>query len=409
MSINHEIKGLEIVPGGITAPRGFQAAAAAAEIRYPNRPDLALICSEVPAVAAAVYTRNKVQAAPLIVSREHLTNGQAQAVVINAGIANAATGQQGLADARQMAYLTAEALQIAPENVVVASTGVIGQLLPMERVEKGIRQAATQLSPAGGAEAAQAIMTTDTRRKEVAVKLHISGCPVTIGGMAKGSGMVHPDMATMLGFITTDAAIEPGVLQQALKASIDRSFNLVTVDGDTSTNDMVLLLANGRANNPRIAGAGPDLAAFQAGLDYITVYLAKEIARDGEGATRLIEVRVINAPSLDDGKKAARAIAGSSLVKSAVFGRDANWGRILAALGYSGADFEPQQVDIYLGEVLVARDGAGLAFDEELARQVLEQETVVITVDLKAGPAAVTAWGCDLTFDYVKINASYRS
>lgn len=409
MSIKHEIKGLEIVPGGITAPRGFQAAAAAAEIRYPDRPDLALIYSEVPAVAAAVYTRNKVQAAPLIVSREHLANGLAQAVVINTGIANAATGQQGLADARQMACLTAEALKIAPEDVAVASTGVIGQFLPMERVEKGIRQAAAQLSPNGGAEAAQAIMTTDTQRKEIAVKLHIGGCPVTLGGMAKGSGMIHPDMATMLGFITTDAAIEPAVLQQALKASIDRSFNLVTVDGDTSTNDMVLVLANGRADNPRIDGAGPDLAAFQAGLDYITGYLAKEIARDGEGATRLIEVRVKNAPSLDDGQKAARAIAGSSLVKAAVFGRDANWGRILAALGYSGADFDPQQVDIYLGEVLVARDGAGLAFDEDQARQVLEQETVVITVDLKAGPAAVTAWGCDLTFDYVKINASYRS
>ena len=401
--------GLEIVTGGVTVPQGFLAAAAGAEIRYKDRPDLALLYSVVPATAAALYTQNKVQAAPVVVTREHLRDGRAQAVVINSGIANAGTGPQGLEDARHMAQLVARNLQLRTEDVAVASTGVIGTLLPMERVETGINIAAASLSAEGGTEAARAIMTTDTRLKEIAVKVDLGGHWITIGGMAKGSGMIHPNMATMLAFLTTDAEIDAGFLHQSLTAAAQRSFNMITVDGDTSTNDMVIMLANGQAKNPRISGTGKESVIFQKALDWVTQYLAKELARDGEGATRLIEVRIRQAASLIDAQKAGRAVAGSSLVKSAVFGRDANWGRILAAAGYSGAEFDPQQTSVWLGEVLVAQKGTAVSFDEDRARQVLDEETVVITVDLGAGEVGAVAWGCDLTFDYIKINASYRS
>ncbi|NLK52448.1 MAG: bifunctional glutamate N-acetyltransferase/amino-acid acetyltransferase ArgJ [Syntrophomonadaceae bacterium] len=399
----------EITSGGVTAPLGFKAAAAAAGIRYPDRLDLALIYSEVAATAAGVYTCNRVQAAPVQVTQDNLTDGQARAVVVNAGIANAATGAQGLDDAREMTRITARVLDINPDEVAVASTGVIGLLLPIERIEKGIIAAANGLSRNGGTQAAQAILTTDTRPKEIAVRISLGEKSVTIGGMAKGSGMIHPCMATMLGFITTDAAITSEALRLALQRSTDRSFNLVTVDGDTSTNDMVVVLANGLAGNPLITIDSPELKEFQTALDYVNQYLAREIARDGEGASRLIEVRVKNAPSLLDAQKAARAVAGSSLVKTAVFGRDPNWGRILAAVGYSGAEFAPEQIAIWLGEVLVAQEGVETAFNEDEAREALDRETVLITVDLGVGTAEATAWGCDLTFDYIKINASYRS
>ncbi len=401
--------GFETVAGGVTAPQGFLAAAASAEIRYQNRRDLALLYSAVPSAAVALYTQNKFQAAPIVVTREHLRDGRAQAVLINSGIANAGTGQPGLADARRSAELVGEALKLKTEDVAVASTGVIGMRLPMERVAAGIFQAAAGLSAEAGTEAAQAIMTTDTRPKEIAVKVDLGGHLITIGGMAKGSGMIHPNMATMLAFLTTDAEVDPAFLHQALTEANQRSFNMITVDGDTSTNDMVIILANGQAKNPRISGTGRDAMAFQQALNAVAQYLAKEIARDGEGATQLIEVRIQGAASLSDAQKAGRAIAGSSLVKSAVHGKDANWGRILAAAGYSGAEFDPEQTTIWLGEVLVAEQGTAVPFDEEQARQVLEAETVLITVDLGTGNVGAVAWGCDLTFDYIKINANYRS
>jgi glutamate N-acetyltransferase/amino-acid N-acetyltransferase len=303
----------------------------------------------------------------------------------------------------------AEALKLKTEDVAVASTGVIGMRLPMVRVAAGISQAAANLQPGAGNEAAQAIMTTDTRPKEIAVKVDLDGRFITIGGMAKGSGMIHPNMATMLAFLTTDAEVDPAFLHQALTEATRLSFNMITVDGDTSTNDMVIILANGQAQNLRISGAGRDAIAFQQALNAVTQYLAKEIARDGEGATRLIEVRIEGAASFSDAQKAGRAIAGSSLVKSAVYGQDANWGRILAAAGYSGAEFDPEQTAIWLGEVLVAQQGTPVPFDEAEARQVLAADTVVITVALGAGNARAVAWGCDLTFDYIKINADYRS
>jgi len=307
-----------------------------------------------------------------------------------------------LADARRTAELVAEALKLKPEDVAVASTGVIGMRLPMERVAAGISQAAASLSAEAGTHAAQAIMTTDTRPKEIALKVDLGGHFITIAGMAKGSGMIHPNMATMLAFLTTDAEVDPAFLHQALTEATQRSFNMITVDGDTSTNDMVIILANGQAQNPRISGTGRDAVAFSQALNAVTQYLAKEIARDGEGATRLIEVRIQGAASLSDAQKAGRAIANSNLVKSAVYGQDANWGRILAAAGYSGAEFDPEQTAIWLGEVLVAEQGTAVPFDEVQARRVLEAETVVITVDLGAGSAQAVAWGCDLTFDYIK-------
>lgn len=400
---------LKIISGGVTAAQGFKAGAVAAEIRYENRLDLALVYSEVPALAAAVYTKNRVQAAPLLVTREHLADGRAQAIIINSGNANACNGDEGIRDAKKMALITAQALQIAPEDVVVASTGVMGLPMPMHRVEKGISEVVACLSVDGGSAAARAIMTTDLNSKEVAVSFSIGGKKVTIGGMAKGSGMIHPDMATMLAFITTDALIDQKVLQKVLCLSVERSFNMITVDGDTSTNDMVVFLANGMAQNPEITEEGPEFELFKVGLDYVTTYLAQEIARDGEGATRLIEVRIKNAATFEDGKKAARAVAGSSLVKTAVFGQDANWGRIIAALGYSGAEFDPQKVDIWLAEIMVARAGTGVPFDEEKVSKLLGADKVIITVDLHAGNTNTVAWGCDLTFDYVKINASYRN
>jgi len=403
---------LEVVPGGVTAAAGFLAGAARCGLRKPGdpRPDLALVVSEGPAAAAGVFTRNRVQAAPVQVTREHLRRGRLRAVVANAGVANACTGERGLADARRMAAVAAESLGLAgPEEVAVASTGVIGAYLPLERVAAGIREAASRLGREGGAEAALAITTTDTRPKEWAVRLELEGRPVTVGGMAKGAGMIHPDLATMLCFLTTDADVAPAALREALARAVDRSFNMVTVDGDTSTNDCVLALASGAAGNPPLLPGTASFDRFAAALTGVCVALAREIARDGEGATRLIEVTVRGARDEGDARRAARTVAASNLVKAAVHGADANWGRILAALGRSGAAFDPSQVSVRLGGLVLVAGGCGAAFDEAEARSLLQRDEVRLVIDLGAGTAEATAWGCDLTADYVKINASYRS
>jgi glutamate N-acetyltransferase/amino-acid N-acetyltransferase len=398
----------QVVSGGVTAPQGFQAAGVHCGLKK-EKLDLAVIYSTVPAVAAGVFTVNAVKAAPILVTMEHLAKGEARAVVVNSGNANACTGEKGLADARQMARTAAQELGINEMEVIVASTGVIGVPIKIDLVQQGIREAVKSLSAAGGAGAAEAIMTTDTFKKELAISFELGGKAVTIGAMAKGSGMIHPNMATMLGFVTTDVAIQQETLQVALKEANDRSFNMITVDGDTSTNDMVSIMANGAAGNNKITLDHPDFGRFQTALNYISTELAKLIAKDGEGATKLIEVQVKNARTVADARKAALAVAKSSLVKTAIFGEDANWGRILCAVGYSGAQFDPDKVDIALGDEMMAINGAGLAFNEENAKGILEQQQVIIYIDLKDGEAEAAAWGCDLSYEYVKINGSYRT
>ena len=394
--------------GGVTAPKGYLAAGIHCGIKK-QKLDLAVIYSTTPAAGAGVFTTNKVKAAPLLVTMDNLARGQAQAVVVNAGNANACTGEQGLADAREMINLLAAGLNINPWEVVVTSTGVIGVPLPMDKVRSGIGEAISQLSPQGGAKAAEAIMTTDTFAKELAISFEINGVEAKMGAMAKGSGMIHPNMATMLGFITTDVSIEAGALQKALQEATAQSFNMITVDGDTSTNDMVTIMANGLAGNREIKVGTPEFMVFQEALNHVAVQLAKLIAKDGEGATKLLEVQVKNAKTLADARKGALAIAKSSLVKTAIFGEDANWGRILCALGYSGADFDPAKVDIAIGDEMMAINGAGLAFDEGRAKEILSEKQVTIYVDLKDGIEQAIAWGCDLSYDYVKINGSYRT
>lgn len=401
---------MKISEGGVTAPQGFLAQGVGAEIKKKDRKDLAIIYSTVPCNAAGVYTSNRVRAACIDLNRENLQDNKAQAVVVNSGNANACTGQQGMIDARRMAELCAELLNLKPQDVVVASTGVIGVAMPMERIEAGIRQAAPALSADGAHNAAQAIITTDLRCKEIAVDIEIQGTPVHIGAMAKGSGMIHPNMATMLAFVTTDANISSKCLDKALKDSTSRSYNMISVDRDTSTNDMAVILANGLAGNPCIDDEnGADYQTFKAALDYVNIFLAQMIARDGEGANHLIEVQVKHAANEQTARLIARSITSSNLTKAAVFGKDANWGRILAAAGYSGADFNVNKVDIYLGAEKMAENGMGLVFNEEKAREELEQEKVVITVDLKSGDSEATAWGCDLSYEYVRINADYRT
>lgn len=374
-----------------------------------DRPDLALVLSETPAAAVGVFTTNRVQAAPILVSRDHLRSGVARAIVANAGGANACTGQRGLADAGRMAAVTGETLGVPAEQVIVASTGVIGDYLKMEAVEAGIREAAAQLSRSGGAAAARAITTTDTVIKERAVRFNVGGRTVTIGGMAKGSGMIRPNMATMLCFLTTDAAIEAAALRQALESAVARSFNMITVDNEMSTNDCAVILANGNAGNDVIGVGTGDFHLFQKALDEVCVYLAKMIARDGEGATRLLEVAVQGAVSDGEARLAALAVGGSNLVKTALFGCDANWGRIMAALGYSGAEFDAGRVRVYLGPLKLVENGCSAGFDEGLARSLLDREDVRLEIDLGAGWGQAVAWGCDLTCDYVKINGGYRS
>lgn len=401
---------MKIIDGGITAPVAFLAQGVCAEIKNHSKKDLGIIYSKYPCSGAGVFTTNRVRAACIDLNLSHLYNGQAQAIVVNSGNANACTGVQGVADAQLMADYTAELLDLQSGDVLVASTGVIGVPMPMPKLIEGIKEASHCLSEEGAVAVAEAIMTTDLVSKEIAVEIELGGVPVRIGGVAKGSGMIHPNMATMLAFITTDAAIASDCLSTLLKDSANISYNMISVDRDTSTNDMAIILANGQAGNPVIDDPGSeDYKIFKEALDFVNITLAQKIARDGEGAQHLIEIRVLNAEEEQRARVIARSISSSNLIKAAVFGADANWGRILAAAGYSGAEFDPNTVDIYLGEEKVAQDGMGLAFNENRAQQALKQDPVVITVDLKSGSAQATAWGCDLTYDYVKINADYRS
>ncbi|MDD2510943.1 MAG: bifunctional glutamate N-acetyltransferase/amino-acid acetyltransferase ArgJ [Syntrophomonas sp.] len=401
---------MKIINGSVCAPKGFLAQGVEAGIKKIDKKEVAIIYSTEPCTAAGVFTSNKVRAACIDYNKACLADGTARAIVANSGNANACTGEQGIKDSQRMADLTGELLGIKGSDVLVGSTGVIGVFMPMEKVEKGIRKAAAALSRDGDHNAAQAIMTTDLTSKELAIEIEIKGKPVRIGGIAKGSGMIHPNMATMLAFIATDAAIDSKCLREMVKAAADRSFNMISVDRDTSTNDMLVVLANALAGNPIIDEVdAEDYLLLQEALDYLCISLAKKIARDGEGATRLIEVQVVNAADYEEARQIARSITASNLTKAAVFGEDANWGRILAAAGYSGADFDPGRVDIYLGQEKMAENGMGLLFNEERARQELKQDPVLIRVDLKAGKQQATAWGCDLSYDYVRINAAYRT
>lgn len=404
------------VNGGVTAAKGFFTAATAAGIKYKNRKDMALIYSEVPCGVAGTFTTNIVKAAPVKWDQEIVKNAPfAQAVVINAGIANACTGAEGYGYCKTTAVVAAEVLKIPESAVLVASTGVIGKQLPMDKLSDGIQVMAPQLcdSIESGTNAAQAIMTTDTKKKEVAVQLELGGATVTIGGMCKGSGMIHPNMCTMLGFVTTDVAISKELLQEALSEDVQNTFNMISVDGDTSTNDTVLLMANGMAGNPEITEKKEDYYAFCKALNLVNETLSKEIAGDGEGCTALFEVTVIGAESKAQAVTLSKSIITSSLTKAAIFGHDANWGRILCAMGYSGAQFDPEQVDLYFesseGKLQIIKDGVATDYSEEEATKILSQPKVTAIADIKMGHESATAWGCDLTFDYVKINADYRS
>lgn len=398
--------------GGVTSPKGFLAGAVMAGVKKADKYDIAIVQSTTPASVAGVFTTNKVKAAPVIVSQANLAacRGKGRAAVFNSGCANACTGDRGMGDARQMAQMVARAIGCAEEEVMVASTGVIGEYLPMDRILKGVGEAAGAMDAGGGYLAARAIMTTDTIPKEIAVEVEIGGQTVTIGAMAKGSGMIHPNMATLLAMVATDCAIEPGVLQEALAEACGATFNMVTIDGDTSTNDCLFALANGLAFNPVIKdGAGPGYAAFVEALVYVCGYLAKMIAKDGEGATKFFEVCVEGAKTKADARLAARSVAGSSLVKAAIYGKDANWGRILCAMGYSGADFDPALADLYLGGIQMMEKGSALLFDEAQALSYLENKEIQILAKLNQGDAKAVSWGCDLTHDYVTINGSYRT
>lgn len=402
--------------GGVTAAKGFEAAGVEAGIKYQNRKDMALIYSTRPCRAAGVFTSNIVKAAPVLWDKELIDQyGAARAVVVNAGIANACTGEQGASYCRKTAQAAAQALGLKAEEVLVASTGVIGMQLPIERITEGIAglAAAKNDSLAAGQQAAEAIMTTDTVSKQAAVTVTIGGQEVTVGGMCKGSGMIHPNMGTMLAFVTTDAAISQEMLQAALKEDVQDTFNMVSVDGDTSTNDTLIVLANAAADNPEITQKGEDYDLFCRALHAVNESLSRKIAGDGEGATALFETRVIHAASKQDAKRLAKAVICSSLTKAAIFGHDANWGRILCALGYSGVTFNPSAMELYFesaaGRILIYKDGCAADYSEEEATRILSEPEVTVIVDMKCGNAEAAAWGCDLTYDYVKINADYRS
>jgi glutamate N-acetyltransferase/amino-acid N-acetyltransferase len=398
------------VTGGVTAARGFRAAGVEAAIKYPNRKDFALLVSDTPASVAAVFTTNRVAAAPVQLDRERVAAGQARAVAINSGCANACTGEQGMTDAREMAAAVAGALGIDERLVLVCSTGVIGVTLPMARIRAGASLAAAALSPTGGDDAAHAILTTDTVDKQVAVRLEIDGCDVTVGGMCKGSGMIEPMMATLLGFVTTDAAIGARALDAALRQAVEVSFNRVVVDGDRSTNDTLIALANGAAGNRALDPAHPRWGAFVAALTHVCTELAKKLVLDGEGATKFVTVRVTGARNDGDAQKAARAVSKSALVKTAWFGNDPNWGRVIAAVGYSGADVDDQQAQIYYGDVCAYDRGrvADAARLKEL-QAVMRHPAFDVTVNLNLGTGADTIYTCDFSYDYVKINADYTT
>jgi len=395
--------------GGITAPLGFRAAGMYCGIRKIKK-DIAMIVSDVPAIVAGVFTLNKTQAAPVLVDKIQLKRSSVcSSIVVNSGNANACTGERGLNDAWEMVRATSVALNIPETQVMISSTGVIGQYMPMDKVSPAISELAAKVSKSGNADTAEAIMTTDTFPKEAAVKFTLLGRTVTIGGVAKGSGMIAPNMATMLAFVTTDIALDQALLTKALRGANNRSFNRITVDGDMSTNDMVLVLANGMARNAPIVDNSEEYQLFAAALEYVLIKLAKMIAKDGEGATKLIEIMVKGAKSEEEAAQAARAVANSNLVKTAIHGADANWGRILAAVGYSGIDFNPDEVEIAFGDLPVLRRNYEIVLDEDKAKDLLLKDNVMIVINLNQGSQFARFWTCDLTKEYVHINASYRS
>ena len=407
---------MKVIDGGVTAAKGFEAAGAEAAIKYQNRKDMAMVYSKVPFKAAGTFTTNVVKAAPVLWDRDIVTNSEyAQAVVVNAGIANACTGKQGLDYCRREAEVTGRLLGIPAEAVLVGSTGVIGMQLPMDRIEAGIAKLVEAKSDTleAGHTAACSIMTTDTISKEIAVSFELDGKEITVGGMSKGSGMIHPNMCTMLAYITTDMAISKELLQEALSTSVVDTFNMITVDGDTSTNDTCLVMANGMAGNTEVTQKGEAYDKFFEALNYVCTYLAKKMAGDGEGATKLFEAKVVNARSKEDARTLSRAIVGSNLSKAAIYGCDANFGRFLCAMGYSGAQFDQNDVELFFesenGRLQVFDHGTPIVFDEEKALQIMKADAVTVYVDMHEGEAEATAWGCDLTYDYVKINADYRS
>ncbi|MEA4891386.1 MAG: bifunctional glutamate N-acetyltransferase/amino-acid acetyltransferase ArgJ [Peptococcaceae bacterium] len=406
---------MKTIPGGVCAPKGFSASGIHCGIRKnKEKKDLALILSRTKAAAASVYTQNLVKGAPIDVTKANIADGYAQAIICNSGNANTCNAD-GIEIAQGMCRLLAKAAGISAADVIVASTGVIGQPLSLEPMAAGMDELVKCLTAeaAGSKAASAAIMTTDTAEKEVALEFTLGGKTCRMGGIAKGSGMIHPNMATMLVFITTDAAISPGLLQKALSADIEDTFNMISVDGDTSTNDMVSVMANGQAGNPVIDKEGEDYAAFAAALNTVTTWLSKAIARDGEGATKLLECAVSGAKDKAAARKVAKSVICSNLLKAAMFGADANWGRILCAIGYSGADVDVNNIDVNLGSAagrfLVCQKGRGVDFSEEFAKKVLTKDAILIDVRLNQGEATATAWGCDLTYDYVKINGDYRS
>lgn len=407
---------MQKIKGGVTAAKGFEAAAAAAGIKYQDRADMALIYSEKPCKVAGAFTTNLVKAAPVKWDRNVVDSGmKSQAVIVNSGIANACTGEEGMNYCKETAKEAEMVLGVDARSVLVGSTGVIGMQLPMDRVKNGIRKLADAKKSdlESGTLAAQAIMTTDTKKKEVAVTVEIGDVTVTIGGMAKGSGMIHPNMCTMLAFVTTDAKISRKALQAALSEDVEDTYNMISVDGDTSTNDTVLLLANGAAGNEKIRYGTWEYEEFKSALHYVNETLAKEMAGDGEGATALFEAKIIGADTKEQAKRLAKSIVCSNLTKAAIAGHDANWGRILCAMGYSGAQFDPEKVDLYFeseaGKLKIIENGVALDYSEEKATEILSRPKVTAIADIKEGDVEATAWGCDLTHGYIDINADYRS
>lgn len=404
------------IPGGVTAAKGFEAAGVEAGIKYKNRMDMALVYSQTPCKAAGTFTTNVVKAAPVKWDYKVVHESEyAQAVIINAGVANACTGAEGYGCCLDTAKAAAKAFSIPEESVLVASTGVIGMQLPMDKILAGVDMLAEAKggSLEHGTLASKAIMTTDTVNKEIAVEFEVGGKTATIGGMCKGSGMIHPNMCTMLGFVTTDVNISKELLLKALQEDVKDTYNMVSVDGDTSTNDTVLLLANGMADNAEITEENDDYKAFCEALNFVNTFLARKIAGDGEGATALFEVKVVNAASKEEAVILSKSVVTSSLTKAAIYGHDANWGRILCALGYSGVQFDPEKVDLYFesaaGKLKIIENGVSTGYSEEVATKILSEEEVTAIADMKMGDKCATAWGCDLTYDYVKINADYRS
>ena len=404
---------MKIVTGGVTASKGFKASGVHCGIRKNRtKKDLALIVSDVICNAAAVYTTNLVKGAPLTVTKNHISDGKAQAVICNSGNANTCNAN-GIEIAEAMSSLVSEYVGINANDVIVASTGVIGQPLNLEPIKNGMESLTSSLSYDGGKDAGEAILTTDTVLKEIAVEFELGGKTCHIGGIAKGSGMIHPNMATMLVFITSDVAISSEMLEKALKHDVTETFNMMSVDGDTSTNDMVSVMANGMAGNSMICAEGDDFNIFMKALNTVTIYLCKMIAGDGEGATKLLECHVTGGKDLATAKTVAKSVICSSLLKAAMFGADANWGRVLCAIGYSGADVDVNKVDVSFvspkGKVDVCKDGAGVPFSEDVAKEILLEKEITIEIALNQADAEATAWGCDLTYDYVKINGDYRT